>query len=200
MGYFRFHRSARIAPGVRLNVSRSGSSLSIGEPGATLNIGENHQSYTSNLPGTGLSYIERSTRSKRGTEGQTVQSVSRAIDEAVAAASALSDGDLKTKLKEAIFDSVPHKEDRSSSEDEAARLARWDVKIFRAELARRSGTKSTADVRTVVEEILGEAGIETAMTAEVSKPSASAMRVRGPSKLMVLFGGILAGWRIGKRI
>lgn len=35
----RFRRSVRLAPGVRLNFSRSGTSLSLGVPGATLNIG-----------------------------------------------------------------------------------------------------------------------------------------------------------------
>jgi len=53
---FRFRRSIRIAPGVRLNLSKSGVSTSIGGRGATINIGPKGTRHTVGLPGTGLSY------------------------------------------------------------------------------------------------------------------------------------------------
>jgi len=61
---FRFRRSFKIVPGVRLNVSKSGLSTSIGRPGATLNVGgKRGPRVTVGLPGTGLSYSEQlSTR------------------------------------------------------------------------------------------------------------------------------------------
>lgn len=53
---FRFRRSIKIAPGVRLNLSKSGVSTSIGKPGATVNLSKRGTKTTIGLPGTGLSY------------------------------------------------------------------------------------------------------------------------------------------------
>jgi len=53
---FRFSRSVKILPGVRLNFSGSGISTSIGPRGATINIGKRGTRATVGLPGTGLSY------------------------------------------------------------------------------------------------------------------------------------------------
>lgn len=55
---FRFRKTIRIAPGVRLNLSKSGVSTSIGRPGATINLGKRGVRGTVGLPGTGLSYSE----------------------------------------------------------------------------------------------------------------------------------------------
>lgn len=66
---FRFRRSIRLAPGLRLNLSRSGISTSFGGRGLTLNFGEKGARATVGLPGTGLSY---STRSRaRATRSST---------------------------------------------------------------------------------------------------------------------------------
>lgn len=53
---FRFRRSVRLFPGVRLNFSLSGVSVSAGVPGATINIGPRGSRLTMGLPGTGISY------------------------------------------------------------------------------------------------------------------------------------------------
>lgn len=53
---FRFRRSVRLMPGVRLNFSRGGVSASVGGPGARVNIGKRGVRGTVGLPGTGLSY------------------------------------------------------------------------------------------------------------------------------------------------
>jgi len=53
---FRFHRSVRILPGVRLNFSKSGVSTSIGTRGAWLTFGRKGTRATVGLPGTGISY------------------------------------------------------------------------------------------------------------------------------------------------
>lgn len=55
MGY-RFRKTIRIAPGVRLNLSKSGMSTSIGRPGATLNLGKRGPRGTVGVPGSGLSF------------------------------------------------------------------------------------------------------------------------------------------------
>lgn len=63
---FRFRRRIRIAPGLRLNLSKRGASLSVGRPGATFNIGRRGRRATIGLPGTGISYSARLGGSTRG--------------------------------------------------------------------------------------------------------------------------------------
>jgi hypothetical protein len=54
---FRFQRRIRIAPGVRLNLSKSGVGGSIGRTGLRLGLDPKRRRYFSvGLPGTGLSY------------------------------------------------------------------------------------------------------------------------------------------------
>jgi hypothetical protein len=62
---FRFRRSIRLAPGLRINLSKSGGSLSVGRRGAMLNFSGRGTKVTVGLPGSGLSY---STMLKSGPE------------------------------------------------------------------------------------------------------------------------------------
>src|SRR5260370_23332283 len=56
---FRFYRGVSIIPGVRVNLSRRGPSLSIGHRGAWYTIGPRGRRVTLGLPGTGLYWTER---------------------------------------------------------------------------------------------------------------------------------------------
>lgn len=56
MGYFRFRKTFSILPGVRINLSKTGVSGSLGGHGATVNIGKHGENVTLGAPGTGLSY------------------------------------------------------------------------------------------------------------------------------------------------
>lgn len=51
----RIRKSFKIAPGIRLNVSKSGLSTSIGGKGTTVNLSKRGTKVTSSLTGTGLS-------------------------------------------------------------------------------------------------------------------------------------------------
>ena len=64
---FRFRKTINIIPGIRLNVSKSGVSTSVGKPGATLNFSSRGTRSTVGLPGTGLSY----TASSKPSRGRT---------------------------------------------------------------------------------------------------------------------------------
>jgi hypothetical protein len=57
----RFQKRLRLLPGVRINLSKSGASASVGPRGADVNIGPRGVSANAGIPGTGLS-----TRSKLG--------------------------------------------------------------------------------------------------------------------------------------
>ena len=62
---FRFRRRIKLLPGIRLNISKSGLSTSVGEPGATINLRGDNVRTTVGVPGSGLSYTS-STRSRIG--------------------------------------------------------------------------------------------------------------------------------------
>jgi hypothetical protein len=51
----RFRKSFKLAPGVRLNVSKSGMSWSLGPRGASVSIGKRGAYFNASIPGTGLS-------------------------------------------------------------------------------------------------------------------------------------------------
>lgn len=53
---FKIRKSLKIAPGLRLNLSKSGVSASVGKPGATVNVGKNGVKSTVGIPGTGISH------------------------------------------------------------------------------------------------------------------------------------------------
>lgn len=53
---FRFRKRIRIAPGLAINISKSGVSTSIGPKGATTNISGRGIKTTVGIPGSGLSY------------------------------------------------------------------------------------------------------------------------------------------------
>lgn len=53
---FRFRRSFKVAPGVRLNVGKKGVSTSVGVRGAHVTVGHGKVRSTVGIPGTGLSY------------------------------------------------------------------------------------------------------------------------------------------------
>jgi hypothetical protein len=58
MGFFRFRRSIKIAPGIRWNFGKKSTSLSIGGRGANYTVGTSGSRTTVGIPGTGLSYTE----------------------------------------------------------------------------------------------------------------------------------------------
>jgi len=70
---FRFWRRIQIAPGITLNLSKSGGSLSLGPRGAKVTVGARGLRATMGIPGTGLSYtttlpVRRSSRGRGGSQ------------------------------------------------------------------------------------------------------------------------------------
>jgi len=56
MGYIRLFRRVRIAPGLTMNLTKSGPSLSLGVPGAHVTVGRSGVRRTVGIPGTGVFY------------------------------------------------------------------------------------------------------------------------------------------------
>ncbi|HEY7405366.1 MAG TPA: DUF4236 domain-containing protein [Candidatus Angelobacter sp.] len=67
MGW-RFRTSFKVIPGLRLNLSRSGLSASIGGAPLTVNIGPHGIAGTESIPGTGISYREHLSFAHPGHE------------------------------------------------------------------------------------------------------------------------------------
>jgi hypothetical protein len=67
---FHFRRSLRIAPGIRLNLSKSGVSTSVGARGAHVTLGNGRVWTTVGLPAIGLSYTESTSTRMRQSQSQ----------------------------------------------------------------------------------------------------------------------------------
>ena len=72
---FRFRRSMKLAPGVRLNLSTTGVSATLGRRGASVSVGRSGTYANLGVPGTGLSYRERLSgmRGQRTAKRRTVR-------------------------------------------------------------------------------------------------------------------------------
>lgn len=65
---FRFRKSIKILPGLKINLTHKGiSSASIGTPSASLNIGKKGTRTSVGIPGTGLSYSKHQSYKNRAS-------------------------------------------------------------------------------------------------------------------------------------
>ena len=58
MGFFRFRRTIKLFPGIRWNIGKKSTSLSLGGRGAHYTVGTSGSRTTVGIPGTGLSYTD----------------------------------------------------------------------------------------------------------------------------------------------
>ena len=82
----RFRRSFKIFPGVKVNVSKGGVSVSVGKPGATLNFSKHGVRQTIGLPGSGVSqtsylFKKDSKPDKEDQDADKARETKRAADE-----------------------------------------------------------------------------------------------------------------------
>lgn len=70
----RFWRRMKIAPGLTLNLSKSGGSLSVGPRGAKVTIGSRGRRTTVGIPGTGLFYTQTASSGGRAGSGRRAAS------------------------------------------------------------------------------------------------------------------------------
>jgi hypothetical protein len=65
----RFQKRLQVLPGVRINLSKSGASASMGPRGTDVNIGPHGITTNAGIPGTGLSYRARAGKTRSGLIG-----------------------------------------------------------------------------------------------------------------------------------
>lgn len=66
---FRFQKRIRIFRGLTLNLSKTGTSWTVGRPGASINIHGKKVTGTVGVPGSGLSYRETLSSGPTGNPG-----------------------------------------------------------------------------------------------------------------------------------
>ena len=71
----RFRKSIKLAPGIRWNISGSGSSWTFGPRGATVNVGKRGTFLNTGIPGTGLSSRSQLGNSQSRAAGSSAGSV-----------------------------------------------------------------------------------------------------------------------------
>ena len=64
---FRLRKRIKLFPGLWLNASKTGVSVSAGVPGLTINSGRGKARVTASVPGTGLSYVSMSKSAPPGS-------------------------------------------------------------------------------------------------------------------------------------
>lgn len=74
MGW-RFRKRVKVATGVNLNFSKSGTSVTVGGKGASVNVGKKGVYGNIGIPGTGIYNREKisGTSSKKGNKNETTQ-------------------------------------------------------------------------------------------------------------------------------
>ncbi|WP_107496300.1 DUF4236 domain-containing protein [Thalassobius sp. I31.1] len=83
---FRFQKRIKIAPGVRLNVSKSGVSTSLGGRGATVNLSKKGVRTTVGIPGSGLSWSKQTSwaSTSRMTAAEELQKITVMLEKSEA--------------------------------------------------------------------------------------------------------------------
>lgn len=75
---FRFRKSIKIGKGVKLNLSKSGLSTSLGGKSLSLNLGKRGTRLTTGIPGTDVSYTSSFSSSPKSSKSFTQQTASSA--------------------------------------------------------------------------------------------------------------------------
>ncbi|SDX05910.1 Protein of unknown function [Hydrobacter penzbergensis] len=70
MGYLRFWRRIKLFSGGTLNIGKKGISFSFGARGLRYTVGKNKKRVAIGIPGTGISYINSSSKAKNDQPGR----------------------------------------------------------------------------------------------------------------------------------
>lgn len=90
---FRFRKSVKVLPGVKLNISKSGISTSVGGRGATVNFSKRGTRTTVGIPGTGISYSTMVGK-RRGSSRKTTSKSTRELRNEIMQEYGLTNGEM----------------------------------------------------------------------------------------------------------
>lgn len=100
---FRFRKRIKIAPGLALNISKTGVSATLGKPGASVNIGKKGVSGTVGLLGTGLSYHKKIAGLSRKKNENIAQSATGEFDKEQYKSLLLAEYEKLSKPRKVLF-------------------------------------------------------------------------------------------------
>lgn len=139
---FRFRKSIKIFPGLRVNLSKTGASLSVGGRGASVNIGPRGTYANVGLPGTGLSYRERidppGNKSSRRSTSQAPGSYRIEIENdaiiIICENGDIASSPIRKKLIEQNYNEIQNRleeiaEERNQKVEQALRICNANVRI-----------------------------------------------------------------------
>ena len=75
----RYRKQIKVAPGIKLNVSKSGISTSVGKRGATMNFSSRGTKATVGIPGSGISYSKQLTSKKNKQHGSNPKDLEKQV-------------------------------------------------------------------------------------------------------------------------
>lgn len=196
MGW-RFRHSFKVIPGVRLNLSKSGLSCSVGGAPFTLNVGQRGIFGTASLPGTGISFRQHFRAGtgtphapnsdlppRSGTPESFPVPSSAPVQEVRSASTELLTSESLKELKRVIQTAHEEHEDisgqlnaaRNEKQPANHRYTSWDKgflfkKIFKKKFAQRKVDSETADAK--VAELEEQLRLTTVTTqVEIAKEQA----------------------------
>jgi len=71
----RFRRTIKIAPGVRLNVTKTGISTRVGPRGAGVTVGTSGTTVSAGIPGSGLHMSQKISKGRKVAKGHTASTL-----------------------------------------------------------------------------------------------------------------------------
>jgi hypothetical protein len=103
---FRFRKSIKLMPGVRLNIGKSGVSASVGIKGASVNLGKRGARGTVGIPGTGISYSANLTSIDNKQQGLSSQALDSGVSQSRSKASLFFCGLILVALAGLLFSCI----------------------------------------------------------------------------------------------
>lgn len=73
----RYRKQIKVAPGVKLNISKSGVSTSVGKRGATVNLSSKGTRATVGIPDSGISYSKQLTTKKQNASASNLKKLEK---------------------------------------------------------------------------------------------------------------------------
>lgn len=76
----KFRKRIKIIPGININLSKGGASVSVGKPGATVNVGgKGGAKATIGIPGSGLSHTKQLSKPRRKSTKSEARAESKGL-------------------------------------------------------------------------------------------------------------------------
>lgn len=121
---FKFRKSIKVAPGVKVNVTHKGVGVSAGVKGARISTGPSGSRITTSIPGTGISYEQRIGKKKSPKQrvGETTSTIQNTKTTTSDINSNIKDNSSPIKKEAKIFKVTPFRTKDNQTNSVARKL------------------------------------------------------------------------------